>query len=161
MMIRLTAQDRHCAVELLDEQQADHLMAECHLAEGDLRVSMLIDRLAESVRSADDEGQPACGGVQPLLQLAGERQAAILLAVLIQQHNETALHSAQDSLALQLLLLRLAQALGVPEVGDNLYVKGDIMLEALNVRLDHLRQFIADSFAHYKKSCLQNSLIFY
>ena len=161
MMIRLTAQDCHCAVELLDEQQTDHLMAECHLAEGYLRIGALIDCIAESVRAANDECQSACGGVQPLLQLARERQTAVLLAVLIQQHNKTALHGAQDSLALQLLLLRFAQALGVPEVGDNLYVKGDIMLEALHVRLDHLRQFIADSFAHYKKSCLQNSLIFY
>lgn len=150
MMIGFAAQDRHGAVELLDEQQPDHLMTERHLTEGDLRVSMLIDRLAESVRSADDEGQPACGGVQPLLQLAGERQAAILLAVLIQQHNETALHSAQDSLALQLLLLRFAQTLGVAKIGNNLYVKGDIMPEPLHVRLDHLRQFIADSFAHYE-----------
>ena len=65
MVVGFTAEDGHGAVELLNEQQADHLVAESHLAEADLGIGTLIDRLAEPVRSADNERQTAGGGVQP------------------------------------------------------------------------------------------------
>ena len=65
MVVGFTAEDGHGAVELLNEQQPDHLVAESHLAEADLGIGTLIDRLAEAVRSADNERQAPCGGVQP------------------------------------------------------------------------------------------------
>ena len=55
MVVGFTAEDGHGAVELFNEQQPDHLMAESHLAEGDLGIRALIHRLTESVRPADDE----------------------------------------------------------------------------------------------------------
>ena len=47
MVVGFTAEDGHGAVELLDEQQADHLVAESHLAEADLGIGTLINRLAD------------------------------------------------------------------------------------------------------------------
>ena len=57
MVVGFTAEDGHGAVELLNEQQPDHLMAERHLTEADLGIRTLINRLAEPVRTADNERQ--------------------------------------------------------------------------------------------------------
>lgn len=149
-MVGFAAEDGHGAVELFDEQEADHLVAERHLAEADLGVGTLIDSLAEPVRSADDEGQSACGGIKPGLQLFGKRQAAVLLAMFVQQDNERAFHRPKYGFSFQLLLLCFGQTLGVLEIGKDLNIKGYVVLEALNVRLNHLRQFIADRFAYYE-----------
>ena len=65
MVVGFAAEDGHGAVELLHKQQADHLVAERHLAEADLGIRTLINRLAEPVRTADYERQTPCGGVQP------------------------------------------------------------------------------------------------
>ena len=70
--------------------------------------------------------------------------------MLIEQDDIAALHRTQDSLALELLLLRLAQVLRVAQVGDNLYIKGYIVLETLYVRLDQSGQLAASGFAYYK-----------
>ena len=88
--------------------------------------------------------------------MGGKGQAAVFFAVFVQQNDKTALYGAKDGIAFLLLLLRFAQTLGVLEIGNNLYVKGYVVLEALNVRLDHLRQFVADGFANYKKGCFHN-----
>ena len=88
--------------------------------------------------------------------MGGKGQTAVFFAVFVQQNDKTALYGAKDGIAFLLLLLRFAQALGVLEIGNNLYVKGYVVLEALNVRLDHLRQFVADGFANYKKGCFHN-----
>ena len=55
VVVWFTAEDGHGAVELLNEQQPDHLMTESHLAEADLCIRTLIHCLTESVRPADDE----------------------------------------------------------------------------------------------------------
>lgn len=55
VVVGFATQNCHGAVELLNEQQPDHLMTESHLAEGDLGIRALIHRLTESVRPADDE----------------------------------------------------------------------------------------------------------
>ena len=65
MVVGFAAKNGHGAVELLDEQQTDHLVAEGHLAEAYLCVSTLIDRFAEPVRTADNKCQTACGSVEP------------------------------------------------------------------------------------------------
>ena len=57
MVVGFTAEDGHGAVELLNEQQPDHLVTERHLAEADLGIRTLIDPLAEPVRTADYERQ--------------------------------------------------------------------------------------------------------
>ena len=154
MVVGFAAEDGHGAVELLDEQEADHLVTERHLAETYLRVCALIDRLTEPIRPADDERQSACGCVEPGLQLVGKRQAAVLTTMFVQQDNETAFHSPQNGFTFLLLLLCLGQALRVLEVGNDQNIKGYVVLEAPDVRLNHLRQFIAGRFAYYKQGCL-------
>ena len=149
MVVRLAAEDGHGAVELFNKQQTNHLVAEGHLAEADFGICALVNRFAKAVRPAYDERQAACRGIEPGLQLFGKRQAAVLLAMFVQQYNKTAFYSSQDGFAFQLLLLCFAQALGVLEVGNDLNVERNIVLEASDVRLYHLRQFVADRFAHH------------
>ena len=149
MVVRLAAEDGHGAIELFNKQQTDHLVAEGHLAEADFGICALVNCFAKAVRPAYDESQAACGSVEPGLQLFGKRQAAILLAMFVQQYNKTAFHSPQYSFAFLLLLLCFAQALGVLKVRNDLNVERNIVLEASDVRLYHLRQFVADRFAHH------------
>ena len=149
MVVRLAAEDGHGAIELFNKQQTDHLVAEGHLAEADFGICALVNCFAKAVRPAYDERQAACGSVEPGLQLFGKRQAAVLLTMFVQQYNKTAFHSSQYRFAFLLLLLCFAQALGVFEVGNDLNVERNIVLEASDVRLYQLRQFVADRFAHH------------
>jgi len=59
MMIWFAAENGHGAVELLDGEQANHLVGKSHAAERKLAVGTLIDRLAKTVRTTNNERQVA------------------------------------------------------------------------------------------------------
>ena len=75
MMIGLAFDDGAGAVDLFGEDQADHLVGEGHLGEGQLFVGSGIDGWGEAVGAADDEDE-AAGGVTLLFQPAGKLDAA-------------------------------------------------------------------------------------
>lgn len=58
MMIRFPIQDCHRTIDLLDKEEANHLVGEGHLAERQLLVRDFIESFAEPVWSTDDEHQP-------------------------------------------------------------------------------------------------------
>lgn len=161
VVIGFTPQNRQSAIELLHKQKTDHLMAEGHLAERDLGIRTVIDSRAETICSSDDERQAARRGVQPRLQLLGKRHAAVFDAMLIEQHNETLPYGTKDKFTFLLILLLPTQVLGVLQVRDNLNIERDIMLEALRVRLNHLRQFAAYCLANYQEGCFHTICVVY
>ena len=55
MVIRLPIEDGHRPIELFDEDEADHLMGEGHLTEGDLFRGGPIDRFAKAIGTSHHE----------------------------------------------------------------------------------------------------------
>lgn len=149
MVVGFAAEDGHGAVELFGEEQTDHLMAESHLAQGDLCVGAGIDGRAETVRSAHDEGEIA-PAVHPSLELCGKIDAAVLLAMLVEENKEMSFGSTENHIALLLLLLRLAQALGIAQFGQDGYLERDIMAQTADIVVNHADKFRTCGFAYYQ-----------
>ena len=57
MMIRPSGKNRHGPVDLLHEDEADHLMRKRHLRHRNLFMSRPVHLLRKAVRAADDEHQ--------------------------------------------------------------------------------------------------------
>ncbi len=133
MVILLALEDGAGAVELFDEDEADHLMRERHLGERDLVVGALIDGGRKAVGATDDEHESA-GGLLLLAQPFGKFDAAALAAMLIEKDDGILRGEfLEDEVALALLLLRLAQGAGVLEFGDDEDVKGHVVADAVGI----------------------------
>ena len=59
MMVGFTTDDGAGTVDLFGEGEADHLVREGHLRQGQLFVGTCIDGRGETVGTTDDENQPA------------------------------------------------------------------------------------------------------
>ncbi len=57
MVIGLTSQNGHRAVDLLDGHYSYHLVGKGHLAHGYFAVGSFVYRFAETIRTADYKGQ--------------------------------------------------------------------------------------------------------
>lgn len=78
----------------------------------------MIDGGRETIRASDDEDETA-GGVALLLQPAGKLDAAVLVAVLVEEDNGVGgLKLTEYQFALHLFLLFLREILGVFQFGD-------------------------------------------
>ena len=133
MMILLPLEDGAGAVELLDEDQADHLVAEGHEREGDLLVGTAVDGRGEAVGTSDDEYQSAGSGTL-VFQPLGEVGAGALLAPFVKQYDGVLRGElVEDECALSLFLLVGAQRTCVLEFGYDLYLEGHVMADALDV----------------------------
>ena len=116
MVIRFTPENGHCAVKLLDGHYSYHLVRERHLGERDLAVGALIDRVAETVRTADDERQ-VFARRHFLLQVIGELDGAELASVFVKQNDvHGGREGLQDEVAFGGFDLVFPQSLGVLEV---------------------------------------------
>lgn len=84
VVVLLALEDRAGAVELLDEDEAYHLMGERHAGKGDHRLGTFVYSLREAVGTTDDEYEVAACCL-PLAEPFGKLDAAPLLAALIEQ----------------------------------------------------------------------------
>jgi len=133
MMVGLAPENGHCAVNLLDDHYSYHLVRERHLREGYFAVGALIDLLAETVRSADDERQVTTGR-HLLLQPIGKLDRAELLAVLVKQHHiHRGREETQHGFAFGGFDLFLGERLGVFEVRQHYQLKRHVVLEPFAV----------------------------
>ena len=90
MVVWFAAHDGHGTVELLDEDETNHLVGEGHLRKAQFLVGGGIDLWRESVGAADDEGQTLADGLHLLLHPGGKLHAAHFLAVFIEQDHVVA-----------------------------------------------------------------------
>ena len=72
MMIRLAVENGHGAINLFDKQQANHLVRECHLAQGDFFLGHFVYVWGKPVRTAHYEDEPAGCGSHALLHPLGK-----------------------------------------------------------------------------------------
>lgn len=86
VVVLLALEDRASTIELLGEDEAHHLVGECHVGEGDHCLGTLIDCLGETIRSADDKDEVAACRLA-LAEPSGKLDAAALLTTLVEQHE--------------------------------------------------------------------------
>ena len=137
MVVGFVVEDGEGAVELLGEDEADHLVREGHGGKGELLVGSGIDLGGEAVGTTNEEDEAACDGVLLALHPLGELGAAKGLAVLIEEDEVVGgLELLEDELAFGLLLLVGGEALGIAELRDDVDVEGCVVLEAGSIIVD-------------------------
>lgn len=145
-MIRFPPYDGEGTIELLDEEETDHLMGESHLGKGDLLLCSIIDALRETVGTTYQENETLGDGLEALLHPLTELATGHLAATFIEKDKDIAwLQTVEHLIGLAFLLLLFAQGLGVLEVGYLLEGSGEVMCEALDVLVDERRENIAGS----------------
>ena len=124
-------------VELLGEDEADHLVREGHWGKGELLVGSGIDLGREAVGASDEEDKATCEGVLLALYPLGKLDAAEGLAVLVEEDKVVSrLELLEDELAFGLFLQVGGEGLGVSELGNDGYVEGGVVLEAGGIVVD-------------------------
>ncbi len=93
-MIGVTGEDRHRAVELLQNEDPHELMGNGQAAEGERPRRLGADLLCQAVGTADDEAERTRPGIARGGDAGGEGVAALAAAALVQRDDE-----AGDSLA--------------------------------------------------------------
>lgn len=136
VVIGLAPEDGHCAIDLLNEEEADHLMRERHLRERDLAVGPIVDFGRKAVRTAYYEIHILpCR--HPFLQIVGKLYGAVFFSVLVEQNNErSGAYSFEDKVAFLRFLLVLSEIFCVLEFGNHLQLKGKVVREALLIIVD-------------------------
>ena len=136
-MIRLSIEDGIGSIELLDEDETNHLVGEGHWGKGDFLVGPGIDFGRKAIRSSNDEDESLGNGVLLLLNPVGKVDTAKGLAMLIQQDKVVGgLELAQDKLSFTSLLLVGCEGLGVFQFGNGDDVKSHIVLETSGIVVD-------------------------
>ena len=131
MVVWFVAEDGHGAIELLDGHEANHLVGESHLTEGDLAVSTLIDRFAEAVRTSYNECKVFAGS-HLLLQEIRIFNRSKLPSVFIKQKHIHCRHKARkDGFAFGGLKLVLTEGFGVFNIRNDHQFKRHIVFEPL------------------------------
>ena len=87
MMIGFAFQNGEGTIELFDEDQAHHLVAESHGRERDFGIGAVVHLLCEAVWPADDEDQPFGTRCHLLFEAFGELNGGVLFAVFIQKDD--------------------------------------------------------------------------
>ena len=133
-MIRLSIEDGIGSIELLNEDETNHLVGECHWGKGDFLVGSGIDFGGKAVRSSNDEDKSLGNGVLLLLNPVGKVDTAKGLAMLVKQDKVVGgLELAQDKLSFTSLLLVGREGLGVFQFGNGDDVKSHIVLETSGI----------------------------
>ena len=133
MVVGLTFDDGAGAIDLLGEGEAYHLVGEGHLRETELFVGTAVNGGGESVGTSDDEDK-AAGGLLLLFEPTGKLDAAVFLAMLVEQDDGVrGLQLFEDEFALGLLLLFLREVLGILQFGNGDNLKGHIVADTLYI----------------------------
>ena len=136
-MIRLSIEDGIGSIELLNEDETNHLVGEGHWGKGDFLVGPGIDFGRKAIRSSNDEDESLGNGVLLLLNPVGKVDTAKGLAMLVQQDKVVGgLELAQDKLSFTSLLLFGCEGLGVFQFGNGDDVKSHIVLETSGIVVD-------------------------
>ena len=135
MVIRLSFQDGHGAVELLAEDEAGEDVGEGHLRQRYFVIASFINTFGKPVRSANQENQPLRAPHHLLLQKLRKRHRGHLLAMFVQQHHEVAAFNLFQKKKTLLLLLFLYGQLGVFQVRNRLHLERDVELDLVHVVL--------------------------
>ena len=136
------------AVDLFGENEADHLVGEGELREGELFVGAGIDGGREAVGASDDEDETA-RGVALLFEPAGQFDAAIFVAVFVEQYDGIrGLQLFEDEFTLGGLLLFFREILGVFKLRDGDEFEGHVVADALNVVVDACLEVLVGGLAH-------------
>ena len=136
-MIRLSIEDGIGSIELLNEDETNHLVGEGHWGKGDFLVGPGIDFGRKAIGSSNDEDESLGNGVLLLLNPVGKVDTAKGLAMLIQQDKVVGgLELAQDKLSFTTLLLFGCEGLGVFQFGYGDDVKSHIVLETSGIVVD-------------------------
>ena len=152
MMIGFAAQDGHGAVELLDEEEAHHLVGEGHEGEGELFGGQGVDGGGESVGAADYEHEAPGHLALLLLKIGGKLDGTVFASSFVEEHDVVAgAELLLQEFAFALFLLLGGEGLGVLEFGDDFHVEGDIVLDALGIVGDEGREVLVDGAAHYEE----------
>ena len=130
VVIWLSPHDGHGPIELLDKDESYHLVGEGHLGERQLLAGFGIHVGRKAVGPSDDEDEALADGLNLLLHVPGEFDAAQFPAVLVEKDHVVAwLELLEDEFAFLLLLLFGRQVLGVLQLWDGCDVEADIVLE--------------------------------
>lgn len=135
-MIRFTFNNSTRAIDLLAEDEAHHLVRECHARQGNLIVGTIVHLLAEAVRSTDDEYQSACHLLLTLYPLCKLHRPEILAVLVKKYHSIRRLQKLQYLFALTFLLLFFAESLSVFEFWDGSNLERHVMSDAVAVVAD-------------------------
>lgn len=136
-MIGLSIEDGIGSIELLNEDETNHLVGEGHWGKGDFLVGPGIDFGRKAIGSSNDEDESLGNGVLLLLNPVGKVDTAKGLAMLIQQDKVVGgLELAQDKLSFTTLLLFGCEGLGVFQFGNGDDVKSHIVLETSGIVVD-------------------------
>ena len=158
MVVGFAAQDGHSAVDLLDGQEADHLVTERHFAERYFSVGAAIDGGGETIWSAYHQHHIApCGHL--LLQVLRKLYGAVFGTVFVEQNKVGGGRNGFEyQFPFGLFLLLLGERLGVFEFGDDRYVKRYIVCEPPAVFVDEGLQTRIGGLAYYKEGNLHCSV---
>lgn len=149
MMIRLALHDGHRAIELLHEDDTNHLVGEGHLGEREFFVAFVIDISGESVWTTNDEYESLADCIHLFCHPIREFDAAKLLAMLIEQNYVVArLELLQYEFSFLLLLLFSREVLRVSQFGNGHYIKSDIVLHAVGIFVYEFREMLSRSLAY-------------
>ena len=155
-MIGLSIEDGIGSIELLNEDETNHLVGEGHWGKGDFLVGPGIDFGRKAVRSSNDEDESLGNGVLLLLNPVGKVDTAKGLAMLIQQDKVVGgLELAQDKLSFTSLLLVGCEGLGVFQFGNGDDVKSHIVLETSGIVVDESLYVGVSGAAYEEKVELQ------
>lgn len=69
MVIRFSPHYRHCTIQLLDKDEAYHLVGKGHLGKGEFVIGLGIDIGRETVWASDDEDEAFADGLHLLLHI--------------------------------------------------------------------------------------------
>lgn len=137
VMIGLSIEDGIGSIELLNEDETNHLVGEGHWGKGDFLVGPGIDFGRKAIGSSNDEDESLGNGVLLLLNPVGKVDTAKGLAMLVQQDKVVGgLELAQDKLSFTSLLLFGCEGLGVFQFGNGDDVKSHIVLETSGIVVD-------------------------
>ena len=148
-------EDGKGTVELLDKDNAYHLVGKGHLRKGYLALGKGVNLGGEAIGTSDDKDETAAHGVHPLLKPLRKAYGGELLATLIEQDNVIArLNELNNLLPLALLLLLLREVLHIADIGNYLQLDRGIVAGAGKVVVDRLREVAVIGLANGNKESL-------
>ena len=155
VVVGLVVENGKGPVELFGKEEADHLVGEGHLREGEGLLGLRPYRGAEAVGAADEEDYPPRGAIDACLQPGGELHGAHLPSTFVKEDKVIArLDLAEDEFALFFFLLSLGQVLRVSQVGYNLDAKIGIVRKPGGVVFQAFGKVLFRGFAHNEKNDL-------
>lgn len=162
VVVGFVVEDGHGAVDLFDEEEADHLVGEGHFGEGEFFVGAFVDAIGEAVRSTDDEDDLAGTAVHVVLNLFGEVHGAWSFAAFVEKDDVIGgLDTFEEFVGFTFFLLGLGKVFGVLDVRNFLDLELEVVFESLEVVVDKFDDEFVVGFADNEEEGFhERSLVF-